>query len=81
MSAEDAARRETTIVTRAWRVSRHAAIDEVALPNGSLRFRVRIWDGQREPFVKRWFNDSEPAEDFLRRVIRENTHIDHRDAS
>jgi hypothetical protein len=61
------------IVARGWTVERHAVIDEVQLKNGVLRFRVRVADSGREPFLTRWFNDPRPAEDFLARLVNEGS--------
>lgn len=58
-----------------WFVRRHAVLDEVeeeTVDGIRIRFRVKIWDDGRDPFITQWFNDSTPAEDFMDRVKMEN---------
>lgn len=52
-----------------WKIERHGQLDEVEMANGSLRFRVTVWDAGREPFIVQWFNDPVPAADFLERLL------------
>lgn len=52
-----------------WPVQRTAVLDEVEMPNGKIRFRVRVSDEGRLPFTSRWFNDPGPASDFIDHMI------------
>lgn len=55
-----------------WYVLREGTIEAVTFVSGTVRFRVKIGDAGREPFISQWFNDLTPAEDFLERVKEEN---------
>jgi hypothetical protein len=60
------------LVESDWNVRRFGSVDELAV-KGEVRYRVRIWDAGRTPFLVKWFNDPAPAADFLERVEDENT--------
>jgi hypothetical protein len=51
-----------------WIVHREGIVEEVEL-NGSIRFRVTVWDEGRPPFLFQWFNDVGPAADFLDKMV------------
>ena len=61
----------TTLMETTWNVVRTGRLEEVALPGGSLRFRVKVWDAGRDAFITQWFNDPTPAQEFLRRLQTE----------
>jgi hypothetical protein len=60
-----------------WLVKRHGDVKEVSLGD-NLRYRTRIWDEGRDPFVTKWFNDPKPAMDLLDNIKNENER--HHDA-
>ncbi len=67
------AKEPKTIISASWLVKRKGIIEEMPDPANStiIKWRVRVWDEGREPFITQWFNDPTPAEDFLERVIEE----------
>lgn len=65
----------TMLEEHGWYVRRHAIMDEVEEETADgvrIRFRVKIWDDGRDPFITQWFNDPTPARDFMDRVKYEN---------
>ncbi len=63
----------TAIKEDSWKVQRFAKIEEVEIPpNGTIRFRVKVWDAGRDAFITQWFNDPVPALDFVERLHSEN---------
>jgi hypothetical protein len=55
-----------------WYSKRKGTLEEVAMADGSIRYRVQIQDMGRDPFITQWFNDPAPAASFLERVQEEN---------
>jgi hypothetical protein len=51
-----------------WDVTRHGVVDEIVESDGSLTWRVEVWDGERDPFLTKYFNTKEAAAHFLERV-------------
>lgn len=58
----------TSMKKESWKIQRFGHLDEVEMSNGSMRFRVTVWDEGRDPFIVQWFNDPTPAADFLERL-------------
>lgn len=59
---------ESLFTEESWLVERTASIHEVEMDNGAIKFRVQVRDGNRAPFISRWFNDPVPAADFVEKM-------------
>lgn len=58
----------TNIHSDEWTVQRHGKIYEVQMEDGSIRYNVIIQDEGRSPFLRQWFNDRVPAQQFFDRI-------------
>jgi hypothetical protein len=63
---------EKEITYLEWDVRRHAALDEVHQEDGTIRYHLEVWDGDRRPFISQWFFEEGQARDFLGRIRRES---------
>lgn len=61
----------TEVAHAEWDVHRQGVVEEIVDYDDSIKWRVEVWDGEREPFMKRFFNDAEAAKSFLKKMMGE----------
>jgi hypothetical protein len=72
---------ERSIEREEWQVKRIGHLSEVVMGDGSVKWRVRLQDHGRTPFVDKYFDRPDRAKDFFDRLKQEPGRVHERIAS